>query len=389
MEKIKCNITLREYITSYWLPRKAHELKISTYTRYVGLSQRIIECLGSCELRQLTVYSVYEFYDNLHESKSEHETFTPNEQCIRLLKTHYTRPQTCRAGIGMGTVDALRAGKDVSKNTARKISKLLKLELPELFRENEVYLSERTILHYHRLLYAIIKDSVYDGVIPDNFMAKVRAPRLLGEDEARFLDKREASQVINELRKNGKYPYSEILQLIIYTGLRRGEACGLEWSDINFQTRTLIVRRTSYYLPSEGIYTDTPKTKQSKRTLAFNSKVGEILRSIQIRQHKDSKNAGTLWNNSDRLFTDKNGNPINPSSVTKYFHKFVQEHNLPSCTVHTLRHTNASLMIAAQTPITTVAGRLGHSNPEVTLRIYAHQLSDENIKAAAAIESLI
>lgn len=164
--------------------------------------------------------------------------------------------------------------------------------------------------------------------------------------------------------------------------MRRGEACGLEWEDINLEQGSITVRRSSYYLPGLGTYTDTPKTKLSKRIIAINDKVINILLSVRRRQSE-------LGIVSKRVFTYRNGKPLNPSSVTKYFHNFIEEHDMPSCCVHTLRHTNASLLIAAKTPITTVAGRLGHSTPEITLRLYAHQMSEENKKAAEAIEKML
>ena len=377
------NITLRKYLEEQWLPRKYYEVKISTYVRYVGLTRRINAAFGMKKIRSITAMDIYGFYDNLHEAKSEHITFTPNETCKRLLKGRYTRNQTVQlADMGMGTVDALRAGKNVSKKTALKVSVLLKMPVDQLFRENDFYLSDRTIMHYHRLLFSIFKDSVYDGILRENLMLKVRAPRLFLSDEARYLDHSDAMHVLDVVNRYGEYPYTEILSIIMYTGMRRGEACGLEWDDVDFNNSTITVRRSSYYLPGKGIYTDTPKTKQSKRLIAFNSKVASIL--LDIKTMQKSRNIVT-----DRVFTYMNGRTLNPSSVTKYFHKFVDKYDLPSCCVHTLRHTNASLLIAAQTPITTVAGRLGHSNPEITLRLYAHQLSEENKKAAEAIEKLL
>lgn len=380
---INRNITLENYIVKHWLPRKNHEVKISTYMRYSGLTRRIIAALGNKKVRDIKVMDIYSFYDDLREAKSEQITFTPNETCRRLLKGGYTRPETVRlTGMGMGTVDALRAGKTVSLMTAQRTSALLSLPIDMLFMENDRFLSDRTIMYYHRILYSIFKDAAYDEVIRHNLMAKVRVPKLDLSEEARYLDLKDAETVLSALNKYGKYPYTELLTLILFTGMRRGEACGLEWEDINFEQGSITVRRSSYYLPNVGVYTDTPKTKLSKRIIAINKKVINILLSVRRRQSE-------LGIVSNRVFTYRNGKPLNPSSVTKYFHNFIEEHDLPSCCVHTLRHTNASLLIAAKTPITTVAGRLGHSTPEITLRLYAHQISEENKKAAEAIEKML
>lgn len=387
--KIGENIPLSQYITAFWLPRKKNEVKISTYTRYVGLSQRIIEYLGMIPMGELSPADAYYFYDELRECHSLHKSYKPTQECVRILKTHYTRPVIAHiAGVGMGTVDALRAGKKVKSETAEKIADILDFPVETLFTVRSSSLSSRTIHHYHTVLHQIIKDSVFDSVLKDNFMQRVRPPKLDDLSEARYLDAAEAKLLMDKLDKYGDYPYVTLLKLIMYTGMRRGEVCGLEWRDIDLENETLAIRRTSNYLPSKGIYTDTPKTKQSRRVIAFDCFVSDMLKSHINAQQKQRREYGCGWINCGRLFTKDDGGAINPSSVTKYFHRFVQEHGLPECCVHSLRHTNASLLLAANTPITTVAGRLGHSDPSTTLRIYSHQLSAENRKAGKAIEKL-
>ena len=172
--------------------------------------------------------------------------------------------------------------------------------------------------------------------------------------------------------------------------MRRGEACGLEWRDIDFDENIFAVRRGSYYLPKKGIYTDTLKTPRSKRIISFDYKVMKTLEDI-LKYQVDTVGLTEkeLMNSKTRLILTEDGQPINPNNLTKYYHRFITEYDLSSSSIHTLRHTNASVMIAANTPITTVSNRLGHSNPEITLRYYAHQLSGENEKAAKKIEKLL
>ena len=143
------------------------------------------------------------------------------------------------------------------------------------------------------------------------------------------------------------------------------------------------MKRGSYYLPVKGIYTDTPKTSESIRTLAIGEKVESILRDIS----KIQKELNIDYSPETRIFTASNGDKLNPNSVTKFFHKFVEKYDLPSCSVHTLRHTNASILLSENLPITAVSSRLGHSNPEITFRYYAHQMSDDNRRAANKIEN--
>lgn len=117
LEKMKQKnaISLSEYIEDFWFVRKKHDVKLSTFIRYQCLYKRITAALGSCQLNQISPCDIYCFYDNLHEAKSENSSYMPTEDCVRILKLRYTRPEIQMFGIGMGTVDALRAGKPVAK----------------------------------------------------------------------------------------------------------------------------------------------------------------------------------------------------------------------------------------------------------------------------------
>lgn len=387
MSKISCKnnyTTLEEYVETIYLPRKKREIKVSTYVRYESLFKRILGALGHIPLTKISKCDVTSFYDNLHEEKCENALYKPNEVCIMLLKKNFTRPQTVEKGFGMGTVDALRAGKNVSKNTAEKVCQLLKMSMENLFEVKENEISERTIIHHHRLLYNVFREAEFDELIEKNIMKSVRPPKLTHPYEVKCLNKEQAFEVLQALKAFGEYPYKQILQLIFYTGLRRGEACGLEWSDVDFSAGILSVERSSYYLPTEGIYTDTPKTLKAFRKIAIGEKVENILKEVRKLHREFNVQNGK----NKRIFTAPNGEKLNPNAVTKYFHRFVENFDLPQCSVHTLRHTNASILISENLPITAISSRLGHSKPDITFRFYAHQMSEDNKKAAEKIENI-
>ena len=373
---------LEEYINVYWLPRKETELKISTFTRYEGLSKRIIEQLGHIPISKLQQAEIYDFYLYLHKAKSAHTRYLATAFCVELVKR--------KKGIKAYIKSSILNEKCVQKESAEMVCKALKLPLESLFIERTEKLSDRTISHYHKLLYGILKDAAYDGIVKDNIMDRIRPPKIKDANEARCLDIDDAQTIIQYVKAFAISPYREAILLILYTGMRRGEACGLEWRDIDFDENIFAVRRGSYYLPKKGIYTDTLKTPRSKRIISFDYKVMKTLEDI-LKYQVDTVGLTEkeLMNSKTRLILTEDGQPINPNNLTKYYHRFITEYDLSSSSIHTLRHTNASVMIAANTPITTVSNRLGHSNPEITLRYYAHQLSGENEKAAKKIEKLL
>lgn len=371
--------TIEEYINVVYLPRKKNELKISTYTRYEGLCVRIIEQLGHIPISKLSQAQVYDFYDYLRNTPAGDPTFKPLPLCISLAKK-------LSGTLKETTLLSLKKGNTVNKKTAASAAEALNMPINVLFAEKTHLLSDRTIAHHHRLLYAIMKETVYDGLVDSNVMDKVRPPKV-SADEARCLDREDIAFIIKALDLYAVSPYKEILKLIIYTGMRRGEACGLEYGDIDFNRSTISIKRSSYYLPKQGIYTDTPKTRRSCRVVSFGQKVMDIIVSLMKRQGITPE---TLKDNLNRrLFNYDDGHAINPNQLTRYYLKFVTVHDLPKSSVHTLRHTNASILLSVGTPITTVSGRLGHSTSEITLRYYAHQLTGDDEKAAKALEKEI
>ena len=98
---------------------------------------------------------------------------------------------------------------------------------------------------------------------------------------------------------------------------------------------------------------------------------------------------GDAWQECDRLFTSWNGTPIHPDTISSWFSKFIKRNNFNYVTLHSLRHTNATLMIAEGTDVCTVSKQLGHANTATTLNIYAHALKSKDIEAANTLENVL
>ena len=100
---------------------------------------------------------------------------------------------------------------------------------------------------------------------------------------------------------------------------------------------------------------------------------------------------GDRWQNSLKIFTTAEGKPLHPDTLSRWFSKFIKAHSdeLPPVTIHSLRHTNATLQIAGGVPLTTVAKRLGHADTVTTSRIYAHAIKSADEAAAETLENLL
>lgn len=176
--------------------------------------------------------------------------------------------------------------------------------------------------------------------------------------------------------------------LLIYCGMRRGELLGLEWKDINFDTNVLSINRTSQYTNEKGIYTDDVKTASSRRSMKLSDEVTELLKEYKVWQDEKRLAIGDKWTDTDRLFTQWNGLPMSLSTPYKWLQDFTKKNNLPKINIHSLRHTNATLLIRQGVNVRTVAGRLGHSVTSTTLNIYSHELQSADAAAADSLSNI-
>jgi integrase len=249
-------------------------------------------------------------------------------------------------------------------------------------------LSERTIQHHHRLISAILNTAVQWQVIFANPTQRVKPPKVT-QKEVSYLDEIQTKEVIH-LLEDEPIKYKTVIILAIYSGLRRGELCGLKWEDINFNDQILSVRRSVQALPDMGLIEKLPKTNSSIRTMKLSNEAIILLKEYKKWQAEQRIKLGDIWVNNDYLFTQWNGEVMHPDTLTGYFSKFAKRNNLPKgISLHSLRHTNATLLIAGGMPIRTVAGRLGHAQTSTTTNIYAHALQSADAKSAEVLEDML
>ena len=171
--------------------------------------------------------------------------------------------------------------------------------------------------------------------------------------------------------------------------MRRGELCGLFWDDIDFEKRLVTIRRSSQYLPGKGIFDKETKTEASKRTIKLPKAAFAVLEEYKQWQESFRLKMGDQWTVSQRVFCDDYGKPISPEYITHWFHSFLQRHQLPKIHIHSLRHTNATLLIASGIPLRTISSRLGHAQMSTTGNIYTHAIQAVDEAAADVLEDIL
>lgn len=247
-------------------------------------------------------------------------------------------------------------------------------------------LSPKTIREHHNVISRILEAAWKWGAVKEN-VARRADPPVVKHKEIDCLNEDEIADVLRCLEEEPIQYRTMITMLIIY-GCRRGELCGLEWKDIDFKNHVVHIRRSSQYVNNQ-IITKDPKTEKSKREVSMDGYSANLMLEYKKWQNEQRLEAGDLWTETDRLFTKADGTPIHPDTIGDWWDKFQKRHGFTHHTLHSLRHTSASILIANDTDVATVAGRLGHANATTTLKIYTHQFKTKDASAAAMMGGLV
>ena len=251
-------------------------------------------------------------------------------------------------------------------------------------------LSGKTILEHHRLLRAMLHKAVYWQLIVSNPAERVQAPKARKPKRKSYDDEQTKILLENlELLSSEDTKYKVAIILTVFTGVRLGELMGLEWQDIDFKNGIISINRSSQYLSDMGVFTKVPKTESSIREIAIPEFIISLLEEYKLWYEEQKSVYGELWTNSDRLFVQADGKPMHPSTISKWFVKYVAQIGLPVINFHGLRHTNASLLVAQNIDIAIISARLGHAQISTTLDFYVHPLLSHNRKAGYALENLL
>lgn len=304
------NKIFRNY-AGYWLERKKYEVRESTFANYTNLFlNNIIPCLGDIPCEQF------------------------NNKLIQMF-AYWCKDKGGKDGKGI----------------------------------SEHYIKDSLLL-----VKAVIRDGQDEGVFPDFAFKQIKIPKTLQiETQKQVYTEKEYQKIIDYILKNISSKSVGIL-LGIYTGMRIGEICALQWKDINFEERIINVNKTiqRIYNPLDELETSkiviTPgKTKNSIRQIPITNDIVQILKTIK---------------NEDSFYILSNSKkPIEPRTYRKFYNKFMKETGVEPIKFHALRHTFASINIENGVDVKTISDILGHSDIAITLKTYTHTSQKAKEKA--------
>lgn len=248
-------------------------------------------------------------------------------------------------------------------------------------------LSPSTVRRYLTVLQSIFKQAVKLGLITDSpakverlTLPKAQAPKI------EIFTKQEAARMLEALESED-LQFQTLVQLAIFTGARRGELVALKFSDIDFEQRKITIERAAYKIKGQPLATKPPKDYET-RTVTINESCCELLKLLKAEKIESAQRLGSQWSGGNWVFTQWNGEMMNPMTPTKQFSKFLARNGLKHRKFHSLRHTSATLLLYAGVNIKQVQGRLGHGDIETTNK-YLHLIEEADVEAANKLDIML
>lgn len=241
-------------------------------------------------------------------------------------------------------------------------------------------LSAKSILEHHRLISAVLEQAAKEGLVPFNVASRATLPKVERKEVNYFQPEQVAA--IREALELEPIKWKTLVHMLLITGARRGEILGLKWPEVDFDRNQIHICNNILYSPDRGIYEDTPKTATSNRYVTLPAETMQLLRQYRAWQNEERLRLGEYYQYQGFLFTQENGDPMHPDSVTSWLSKFSKRHNLPHINPHAFRHTMASMLYFNGVDSVSISKRLGHAQVSTTADIYAHVMAESDQKNA-------
>ncbi len=244
-------------------------------------------------------------------------------------------------------------------------------------------LAPKTVRNVHIALRRSLADALRFGLVQRNVAALVKPPVPVRVELATW-DAADMRTFLASVQDDRRAPAYRVLAT---TGMRRGEALGLRWSDVDLDGAWVTINRSLTVVDSELVWA-SPKTARSRRNVSLDPATVATLRAHRRRQLEERVAAGDSWEGSELVFCDELGGPLHPDRFTRTFGAAVKRAGVKQIRLHDLRHTWATLALQAGIHPKVVSERLGHASTGITLDIYSHVQPEMDATVASTVARL-
>ena len=337
--------TFAEYAAYVMDLKRRTGTKARTLDRYQDMMVRINQAIGHIKLADLRPQHLNSFYKNLAEPgirMGGGSAKAKIDMVAWLKKNKLSRGKLAeKAGISAATVGVAVKGESIKIEKAQAIAQAMEKKVDEVFKveKNMEPLADKTILEHHRLISTILAQAEKEMLVPYNAAAKATPPRTTKKDPNYFQP--ETISAILEALESEPLKWRLITHLLIVTGCRRGEIMGLKWEKVDFENSRVKIDRALVSSKSKGVFEESTKTSDI-RHLALPRETMDLLRQHKREQLRLQLANGDRWLHTGYVFTQDNGDHMNPDSITGWLKDFSTRHGLPHINPHAFRHTVAS-----------------------------------------------
>lgn len=260
------------------------------------------------------------------------------------------------------------------------------LEKAFTVQEDNRPLSAKTVQEHHRLISTVLEQAVKEGLVPFNAASRADLPKVERKEVNYFQPEQVAA--IRDALETESIKWKTLVHLFLITGARRGEILGLKWDKVDFTANRIFICNNILYSADIGIYESTPKTERSKRFVTLPAETMQLLWKYKMWQTEERLRLGEYYDNQNFVFTQGNGKPMHPDTVTDWLNKFSIRHDLPHINPHAFRHTMASMLYFNGVDSVSIAKRLGHAQVSTTANIYAHVMEAADKQNAEILSNI-
>ncbi len=253
-------------------------------------------------------------------------------------------------------------------------------------REEKPALSPKTVRNAHGVLHKALQQAAKLGYIRFNPADACELPRM-ERKEIQPLDDEAMSAFIEAVRG---HRFEAIYLTMLFTGMRRGEACGLLWDCVDLERGTIRIDKQLQNVPGQPGEYRLISTKNGKgRTITAAASVVKLLKKHRAQQNENRLKAGPLWQDHGFVFCNEVGEHLSPSTVYHDYKRIVASIGLPDARLHDLRHSYAVASLRAGDDVKTVQANMGHHTAAFTLDVYGHVTEEMRQASAARMEAYI
>jgi integrase len=245
-------------------------------------------------------------------------------------------------------------------------------------------LAPSTVHGVHRTLHKALGDAARWGRVPRNAAALAAPPSSRNAEMAAWT-RAEARAFLAAAAGDRLHA---LWLLLVGSGLRRGEACGLRWADVDLEAGLAQVRRTRVIVGGKAAW-GLPKTRASERAVPLPAATVAALRARRAQQAAERLAWAGAWQDSGLVFTREDGAGVHPDGLRYAFTRLCQAAGVRRVRLHDLRHTFATLAMEQGVPARVVAAQLGHASAAIAMDRYAHVSAEAALQAASAVSAAL